>query len=138
MKKAGRQAPQEDTSVHKIFIERCNTHLLKKSLHSSPCKNFFICFSSMEVPCSKDVSLHGAMLNAVTHFLHRKEFPKASEILRDYISIFIYILHIMSLQKISTSERVKTFKWHEMATQVRPNANILVLCIFNDLSICQL
>ena len=42
--KVGRQAFQE-TSVHRIFIESCDTHLLKKSLHSSPCINLLICFS---------------------------------------------------------------------------------------------
>ena len=80
----------------------------------------------MEVPCSKDVSLHGAMLNAVAHLLHGKECPKASAILGDKISSFKYILRFMSLQKVSMSERVKTFKWHLMATQFRPNAHILV------------
>ena len=42
--KVGRQALQE-TSVHRICIESCDMHLLKKSLHSSPCKNLLICFS---------------------------------------------------------------------------------------------
>ena len=64
----------------------------------------------MEVPCSKDVSLHGAMFNAVAHLLLRKEYPKASEILRDNISNLKYILHVMSLQKVSMSERMKTFE----------------------------
>ena len=62
------------------------------------------------MPCSEDVSMHGAMLSAVTHFVHRKECPKASEILRDHISKLKYILNFMSLQKASMSERVKTFK----------------------------
>ena len=42
--KVGRQAFQE-TSVHRNFIESCDLHLVKKSLHSSPCKNLLICFS---------------------------------------------------------------------------------------------
>ena len=42
--KVGRQAFQE-TSVRIIFIESCDMHLLKKSLHSSPCKNLLMCFS---------------------------------------------------------------------------------------------
>ena len=88
--------------------------------------------------CSKDVSLHRAILNAVTHVLHRKECPKASEVLKDTISKFRYMLHIMPLQKGSVSERVKTFKWHLIATQFRPNAHILDVCILNDLSVCQL
>ena len=78
------------------------------------------------------------MLNAVAHFLHRKECPKASEILRDTISKFKYMLYVMSLQKVSISERVKTFKWHLIATQLRPNAHILDVCILNDLNMCQL
>ena len=73
------------------------------------------------------------MLNAVAHFLHRKECPKASEILRNNISNFKYILHVMSLQKVSMSERVKTFKRHLFETQFRPNAHTLVVCILNDL-----
>ena len=77
----------------------------------------------MEVPCSKDVSLHGAVLNAVAHFLHRKQCPKASEILKDNISKFKYTFNVMSLQKVSMSERVKTFKWHLMATPFRPNTH---------------
>ena len=44
----------------------------------------------------------------------------------------------MSLQKVSVSERVKTFKWHLIATQLRPNAQILDVCILNDLNVCQL
>ena len=40
----GRQAFQE-TSVHRIFIESCDMHLLKKSLHSGPCKDLLICLS---------------------------------------------------------------------------------------------
>ena len=62
--KVGRQAFQE-TSVCRIFIESCDMHLVNKSLHSSPCKKSLICFSSTEVPFSKDVSFCGAMLNAV-------------------------------------------------------------------------
>ena len=85
VKNVGRQTFQ-DTSVDRIFIENCNINLLKNSLHSSPCKNVLICCPSTEVPCSKDVSLHGAMLNAVAHFLHRKECRKASEVLKDTIS----------------------------------------------------
>ena len=88
--------------------------------------------------CSKDVSLHGAMLNAVAHFLHRKEYPEANKILRDTISKFRYMLHTISFQKVSMSERVKTFKWHLIATQFRPNAHKLVVCIFNDLNMYQL
>ena len=42
--KVGRQAFQE-TSVHKIFIESCDMHLVKKSLLSSPCKNVLLSFS---------------------------------------------------------------------------------------------
>ena len=42
--KVGRQAFQE-ASVHRIFIESCGMHLVKKSLHTSPCKNLIICFS---------------------------------------------------------------------------------------------
>ena len=86
--------------------------------------------------CSKDVSLHGAMLNAVAHFLHRKECRKASEVLKDTISRVRYMLHIMSLQKVSVSERVKTFKWHLIATQFMPNAHILDVCILNYLNMC--
>ena len=90
------------------------------------------------MPCSKDVSLHGAMLNAVGHFLHRKECRKASEVLKDTISRVRYMLHNMSLQKVSISERVKTFKWQLLATQFRLNAHILDAFILNDLSMCQL
>ena len=90
------------------------------------------------MPCSQDESLHGAMLNAVAHFLHRKECPKASEILRDTISKLRYMLHVMSLQSVSMSERAKTFKWHVIATQFRPNAHILVAYVLNDLNMCQL
>ena len=90
------------------------------------------------MPCSKDVSLHGAMLNAVAHFLHRKECRKASEVLKDTISKFRYMLHIMSLQKVSVSERVKKYILHLIATQFRPNAHILDVCILNDLIMCQL
>ena len=86
--------------------------------------------------CSKDASLHGAMLNAVSQFLHRKECPKATEILRDTISKLRYMLHITSLQKVSISKRVKTFKWHSIATQFTPNAHILDVCILNDLNMC--
>ena len=32
----------------------------------------------------------------------------------------------------------RTFKWHLMATQFKPNAHVLVVCIFNDLNIRQL
>ena len=88
--------------------------------------------------CSKDVSFHGATLNAVAHFLHRKECRKASEVLKDTISKFRYMLHIMSLQKVSISERVETFTWHFIATHFRPNAHILDVCILNDLNMCQL
>ena len=70
----------------------------------------------MEVLCSIDVSLHGAMCNSVAHFLHRKECPKASEMLKDNISKFKYILHVMSLQKASKNESVKTCKWHLVVT----------------------
>ena len=84
---------------------------------------------------SKDVSLHGAMLNAVAHFLYRKECHKASEVLKDTIFKFRYM---MSLQKISVSEKVKKFKWHLIVTQVRPNVHILDICILNDLNMCQL
>ena len=87
VKNVGRQTFQE-TSVHIIFIESCNIHLLKNSLHSSPCKNLLICCPRTEVPCSKDLSLHGAMLNAMAHFLHRKECRKPSEVLKDTISKF--------------------------------------------------
>ena len=62
--KAGRQAFQK-TSVHIIFIECCDKHLVKKSLHSSTCQNLLMCFSRTEEPFSKDVSLRGTMLNAV-------------------------------------------------------------------------
>ena len=48
------------------------------------------------------------------------------------------ILYIMSLQKASTSERVKAFKWHLITTQIRPIAHILVVCILNNLNLCQL
>ena len=44
----------------------------------------------------------------------------------------------MSFQKVSMIERVKTFEWLLKATQFRPNALILVVCILNDLNICQL
>ena len=44
VKKVGRQAFQ-GTSVHRIFIESCDMHLVKKSLHSSARKNLLICFS---------------------------------------------------------------------------------------------
>ena len=86
----------------------------------------------------QDASLRGAMLNAVAHFLRRKECPKASEILRDNIFKFKCILHVMSLQKVSMSERAKAFKWHSIATWFRPNAHTLVVCVLNDLNICQL
>jgi len=58
------------------------------------------------VPCSKYVSLHGAMLNAVDigSFPSQKERAKASEILRDTISK--YMLYIMSPQEASMNERV--------------------------------
>ena len=55
------------------------------------------------------VSLQGAMLNAVAHFLHREECPEACEILGDNISKSRYIFHAMSLEKVSISERLKTF-----------------------------
>ena len=90
------------------------------------------------MPCSRDVSLHGAMLNAVAHFLHRNECPKASEILRDNISKFKYILHVMSLHKVSMSERVETSKWHLIATQFRPYAHTLFVCLLSGLNMCQL
>ena len=48
------------------------------------------------------------------------------------------MLHFMSLHEVSVSERVKTFKWHLIATQLRPNAHILDVCILNDLKMCQL
>ena len=44
----------------------------------------------------------------------------------------------MSLQKVSMRERVKTFDWNLIATQFKPNALILVVCILNDLNITQL
>ena len=90
------------------------------------------------MPGSKAVSLHGVLLNAVAHFLPRIGFPKAGEILRYTISKFRYMLYIMSLQKVSISERVKTFKWHLIVKKFRPNAHILDLCILNDLNMCQL
>ena len=90
------------------------------------------------IPCSKDVFLHGAILNAMTRFLYRKEYGKASEVLKDTISNFRYMLHFMSLQKVSVSERVKTFNWHLITIQLRPNAHILDVCILNDLNVCQL
>ena len=74
----------------------------------------------------------------MAHFLHRKECHKASEVLKDTISRFRYMLHIVSLQKVSLSERVETFKWHLIATRLMPNAHILDVCIFNDLNMCQL
>jgi len=48
------------------------------------------------------------MLNAVDigSFPSQKERPKASEILRDTTSKFIYMLHIMSPQEASMNERV--------------------------------
>ena len=79
-------------------------------------------------------SLHGAMLNAMAHFFYRKECRKASEVLTDTISEFRYMLHIMSLQKVSVGERGKTFKWHLIGTKLRPNAHILDACIINDLN----
>ena len=42
VKNVGKQTFQE-TSAHRIFIESCNVHLLKNSLHLSPCKNLLIC-----------------------------------------------------------------------------------------------
>ena len=90
------------------------------------------------MPCYKDVSLHGAMLNTVAHFLDRKECPKASGILRDNIFKFEYIPHVVSLQKVRMSERVKIFKWHLLATQFWPNAHILLVRVLNNLSMCQL
>ena len=78
------------------------------------------------------------MLNAVAHFLHIKECRKANEVLKDTISRVRYMLHIMSLQKVSVSERVKTCKWYFIATQFRPNPHILDACILNDLNMCQL
>ena len=77
-------------------------------------------------------------MNAVAHFLHVKECPKANEILRDNISTFKYILDVTSLQKVNMSERAKAFKWHLSATQFRTNANTLVVSILNDFSMCQL
>ena len=41
--KVGRQDFQE-TSVHRIFSESCDMHLLKKSLHSRLCKKFIDMF----------------------------------------------------------------------------------------------
>ena len=90
------------------------------------------------MPCSKDVSFQGAMLNAAAHFLHRKECLKASEVRKDIICKFVYMLHIMSLQKFSVSVRVKTFKWHLIATQLRPYAHIFDVCILNNLNVCRL
>ena len=78
------------------------------------------------------------MLDAVAHFLHRKEYRKASEVLKDTISKSRYMLHIMPLRKVSISERVKTFKLHLIVTQLGPNAHILNVCILNDLNMCQL
>ena len=72
------------------------------------------------------------------HYLHRKECPKATEILRGTISKFRYMLYIMSLQQVSMSERVQTFKWHLITTQIRPIEHVFVLCILNDLNLCQL
>ena len=74
-------------------------------------------------------SLHGVMLSAVTHFLRRKECPKASEILWGYyFQIQIYAL-CLSFQKVSMRERVKTFKLHLITTQIRPIAHILVVVV---------
>ena len=44
VKKAGRQ-PFQETYIHIIFLESYAIHLLKKSLHSSPCKHLLMCFS---------------------------------------------------------------------------------------------
>ena len=44
----------------------------------------------------------------------------------------------MSLQKVRKSERVRTFKWHLITTQIRPNAHTLLVYILNDLKMCQL
>ena len=43
----------------------------------------------------------------------------------------------MSLQKVSMSRSVKTFKWHLVATQFSPITHIVV-CILIDVNICQL
>ena len=94
------------------------------------------CEECWEIDFSGD--LHRAMLNTVAHFLYRKECRTASEVLKDTISRLRYMLHIMSLQKGSANERVKTFKWHLIATQFRPIAHILDVCILNDLNMCQL
>ena len=90
------------------------------------------------MPCFKNASLHGAMLKAVAHFFHRKECRKASEVAKDTISNLKYMFHSMSFQKVSGSERVKILKRHLTATQLRPNAHILDVCILSDLSMCQL
>ena len=84
--------------------------------------------------------LHGAILNAEdqAQFLHRKESPKASEILIDTISKFRYMPHVMSLEKVSMSESMKRSEWHSKATWFRPIAHILVVCILNNLSMYQL
>ena len=71
-------------------------------------------------------------------FPSQKECPKASEILWDNISKSKYILHVMPLQQVSISERTQTFKWYLIATQFRPSALVLVVCILNDLNKCQL
>ena len=78
------------------------------------------------------------MLNAVARFLHTKECRKASKVLKDTVSRVTYMLHIMSLQKVSISERVKAFKWHLIATEFRPNVHILDVCILNGLNMCHL
>ena len=62
----------------------------------------------------------------------------ASEILRDTVSKFRYMLYTMPLRKVSMSKRVKRFKWHLITTQIVPIAHTLVLCILNYLNLCQL
>ena len=86
------------------FVESYEIHLLKESLHSSPC-NYFLYVS-------KDVSLHEAILNSVNlgSFPSQKGIPKISEILRDIISNIKYVPHIISLHEVSLSEREKTFE----------------------------
>ena len=48
------------------------------------------------------------------------------------------MLYAISFQNVSMSERVKTFKWHLITTQITPIAQILVVCILNDLNMFQL
>ena len=54
------------------------------------------------------------------------------------MNISRYVLYVMSLQKVSMSERAGTFEWHLISTQIRPIAHILVACILNDLNMCKL